>query len=104
MALLWWDFPPVSTSIFRSASRPNLSQVRLRDAPLAGDALVNQRLSVGREGSDLGFDATTEIVVLQIMLLDSANNLALHFDLWKRDADKAEVTVAKPLSRRAGEG
>ena len=32
-------------------------EVSLRDPPLAGDALVNQRLAVGGESGDLGFDA-----------------------------------------------
>ena len=78
--------------------------VCLGDSPLAGDAFVNQGLAVGSEGRDLDFDATKETPLFQIMVLDLGNNLALHTDLWKRNANEPKVTVAEPLSRRTSEG
>jgi hypothetical protein len=39
---------------------PGPPHVRLRDPPLAGDALMNQRLAIGGERGDLGFDAGDE--------------------------------------------
>ena len=45
--------PELSCSL---AMRVDLFQVGLGDAPLAGDAFVNQRLPVGCQRGDLGFD------------------------------------------------
>jgi hypothetical protein len=52
--------------------------VGFRDPPLAGDALVNQRLAVRRQHRDLALDVLANLIALGFLLLDPRNGFALH--------------------------
>jgi hypothetical protein len=52
--------------------------VRLRDPPLAGDALVNQRFAAGGQRGDLGFNAGANLILLRGLLLNLAYGLTLN--------------------------
>jgi hypothetical protein len=53
-------------------------QIRLRNLPLAGDALVNQRLAVGSQHGDLGLDTGDEALHLrELGIEESADGVLL---------------------------
>jgi len=77
--------------------------IRLSDPPLAGNTFVNQRLAVGGEGGDLGFDAAANAVLLRIVLLNLAYGVALNRKQRQWNANKTKLFVAQALARCSGE-
>jgi len=75
-------------------------QVCLGNAPLPGDAFVDQRLAVGDESFNLRLYVVANLLLLGLQSLKLSDYVALHSDRGQRDANEAEFLVTKPLPRR----
>src|SRR5438876_12153748 len=78
----WYPSPPSFAGV---TDRSDAVQIRLGDPPLADDAFVNQRLAVGGESGDLGFEVVFDALRLrELRIQESANGLLILVRWFKR--------------------